>query len=213
MTWGTAMKARLQHQWIQLVLLLVVLSGCAHVISSELRSKADVSLTFSSVLLNPDRYKGKLVIWGGEVIQTVNQKDGTTVIEILQRPLNGEEEPQLSEPSGGRFLVHFNAFADPHIYLPGRIITVAGDILGSQIKALGEMQYKYPLLESKQICLWDYYPAYPPYYYYNPYYPYYPVPYFDWYYYPYYPYYYGPRYYYPYWGFYGHGHGYGGHRR
>jgi len=46
-------------------------SGCAHVISKDLRAKTDSSLTFGEVFKNPNTYKGKIVVWGGEIIQAI----------------------------------------------------------------------------------------------------------------------------------------------
>jgi len=49
----------------------------------------------------------------------------------------------------------------------GREITVAGEIIGEKTQLLGQMEYRYPLLLSKQIYLWR---AYHYYYYPFPYY-------------------------------------------
>jgi outer membrane lipoprotein len=47
---------------------------------------------------------------------------------------------------------------DPYLFRKGRRITVAGEIQGDQTGPLGEMDYRYPPLLSKQIYLWpDYY--------------------------------------------------------
>jgi outer membrane lipoprotein len=156
------------------LLLFILFSGCAP-ISKELRAEAGQKLTFQQVFQNPEAYKGKIVIWGGEIIQTINQKDKTTLIEVLQRPLDWQEEPKEAETSGGRFLILVERFLDPHIYKKGREITVAGEILGEKTRPLGEMQYRYPFVLSKQIYLWrEYGYSYPPPYYPSPYYPYYP---------------------------------------
>lgn len=74
------------------VLLIAILPGCLP-ISKQLRAEADKTLTFPQVFQNPDAYKGKIVIWGGEVVEAINQKDGTTLIVVLQRPLDWTEEP------------------------------------------------------------------------------------------------------------------------
>ncbi|RKY39755.1 MAG: hypothetical protein DRP85_09575, partial [Candidatus Makaraimicrobium thalassicum] len=63
------------------------------------------------------------------------------------------------------------------IYSQGRKITVAGEVKGKKIKPLGEVEYTYPLISSKEIYLWPKekevtYP-YPHYFYYWPY-PFYP---------------------------------------
>jgi outer membrane lipoprotein len=175
-----------------LLFLTVLLAGCAHVISKDLRSKADPSLTFREVFQNPNAYQGKTVLWGGEIIKTINQKDGTTLIEIFQLPLSRRGEPNETHPSEGRFLILTEKYLDPYLFKGGRKITVAGDILGERISPLGEMDYRYPLLSSKQIYLWrEYY--------------YYPSPY-------YYPYYYDPWWGYPYWWGFGFGVNYHHHR-
>ena len=178
-----------------LFLPVLLLSGCAPVISKGLREQAAKTLTFEEVFQNPEAYKGEIVIWGGEIVKTTNQKDRMTLLEIVQRPLDWQEEPESAGSSEGRFLVLVEKVLDPHIYRNGRLITVAGQILGEKTQLLGEMEYRYPLLLSKQTYLWRTYPYYYPY----PYYPYYP-----WgYYYPYYRwrwgYYHDPWWGYPYW--------------
>jgi outer membrane lipoprotein len=144
---------------------LVFFSGCAHVISKDLRNKVDSSLTVEKAIQNPSAYKGKTVVWGGEIIETLNQKNGTTEIEVFQIPLDlTTDAPKASNVSEGRFLILVNKYLDPYLYQKGRRITVAGEILGEQIKPLGEMDYRYPLVSSKQIHLWEeyYYPYYYP---------------------------------------------------
>jgi outer membrane lipoprotein len=154
---------------------LIFLSGCAHVISKDLRDKIDPSLTFEKVIQNPIAYKGKAVAWGGEIIETRNQKNGTTEIEVFQKPLDYSGRPKESDASEGRFIMLADKYLDPHLYREGRRITVAGEILGEKIKPLGEMDYRYPFISSKQIHLWeeydylDYpYPYYYPWGYYDP---------------------------------------------
>jgi outer membrane lipoprotein len=179
------MKIRDCFQVLALFCLLSTFTACAP-ISKELRAQAE-PLSFAEVFKNPQAYKGKIVIWGGEIIQTTNQKDGTSLIEVFQRPLDWEEEPESTRASGGRFLVLVQRFLDLYIYREGKEITVAGEIIGEKMQLLGQMEYRYPLLLSKQIYLWRGYHYY-----------YYPFPY-----YPYYPYhprwYYGPWYYDPWW--------------
>jgi outer membrane lipoprotein len=152
-----------------LLLSLILLSGCAHVISKDLRTKSDLSLTLSQVRQNPETFKGKWVVWGGEIIETVNQKEGTTQIEVFQRPLGWRGEPKEMTASDGRFLVLVDNYADPYVFRRGKKITVAGEITGEKIKPLGQMDYRYPLVSTKQIYLWpEYdYQSYP-YDYYDP---------------------------------------------
>ena len=157
-----------------LLFLVLLLSGCAHVISKDLRDAADQDVPFREILKNPSAYKGKSVVWGGEIIETTNKQDGTTLIEVFQRSLNWREEPTGS--SEGRFLVRVESYLDSYVYSKGRKITVAGEILGEDVRPLGEMDYRYPLVLSKQLHLWEYYYPYSYYYYprwwyYDPWYP------------------------------------------
>ncbi len=168
----------LRFGWV-LFILLLSLSGCAHVISKELRTKSDPTLTLAQVRQNPEMFKDKTVLWGGEIIETTNLKDASTQIEIFQMPLGWRGEPKATAFSEGRFLALIGQSLDPYLYRKGRKITVAGEILGEKIKPLGEMDYRYPLVSVKQIHLWPEQVPYPyPYYYYDPW----------WYY-------YGPRWY------------------
>jgi len=164
------------------LLLMVLFSGCSP-ISKELRVQADRTVNFQQVSQNPEAYKGKIVIWGGEIIETFNQKDGTTLIVVFQRPLDWMQEPKIQR-SEERFIILVDGYVDPYIFGRGRRITVAGEILGRRGMRLGELEYPYPLLRSKQIYLWGEY-HYPPY----------PYPYYPWGYGGY----YSPRWGYPYW--------------
>ncbi len=142
------------------LLLLFLIPGC-HVISKDLRVSSDLSLTLKQVRGNPDAFKGKSVIWGGEIIQVINQQDGTTEIEVFQEPLDFRGGPRDAPASEGRFLVLDFKFLNPYIYSEGRTITVAGEIQGEKFEPLGEMYYRYPLIAAKQIYLWpDYYAYY-----------------------------------------------------
>jgi hypothetical protein len=121
------MKSR--FKWF-LLLSLILLSGCAHVISKDLRTKSDLSLTLSQVRQNPESFKGKWVVWGGEIIETVNQREGTTQIEVFQRPLGWRGEPKETTASEGRFLILADQYLDPYVFRRGKKITVAGEMIG-----------------------------------------------------------------------------------
>jgi outer membrane lipoprotein len=146
-----------------LISLIVWLTGCAHVMSSEVRAKARKDLSFPTVLANPDAYQGETVIWGGKVIETLNEP-GSTLIKVLQIPLDYTEMPEDEEASQGRFMAELKGYADPEVYRKGRIITLAGMIIGKRGEPLSDMEYTYPLVKVEQIHLWKQYPlSYGPY--------------------------------------------------
>jgi outer membrane lipoprotein len=142
------------------------------------------------VLENPDAYKGRTVILGGIIIETVNVKDGTEIV-VLDTPLDFMEKPKTATYSRGRFIAKDLKFLDPAVYKPDRYVTLAGEVEGVEERDLGKTTYMYPVVVIREIYLWEsrnhrYNPYY--YYWYDPWYG--PGPYY--YYVPYY------RYSYPY---------------
>ena len=140
------------------LLLSVFLFACAPVISEEIRERADTSLPFKEVVQNPDTYKGKIVLWGGEIIQTLPQNDGSTFIEVLEWPLGWTERPRRTVAFQGEFLVLLKEPANPSIYKRGAKITVAGEIQGSmqgeKIESVSDPTYRYPLLLAQEVHVW-----------------------------------------------------------
>ncbi len=132
---------------------VLMLLGCAYPIKKEYREEARKDVTFGQVLQNPSAYKGSTVIWGGTIIQTTPQSDGTEIM-VLETPLERQERPQADRYSQGRFIVRSPKFLDPEIYKNGMKVTVAGQIVGQEAKPLGQVQYNYPLVEAREIHLW-----------------------------------------------------------
>jgi outer membrane lipoprotein len=132
---------------------LIVLSGCAHVISGNLRAEARKDLTFPMVLADPKAYGGATVVWGGEILDTRNRKGGTEFV-VLETPLEYGDFPADREDYEGRFIARTPRFLDPAIFARGLKITVAGTIAGEETRPLGEMEYRYPVLEIRELHLW-----------------------------------------------------------
>ncbi|MFH0976124.1 MAG: Slp family lipoprotein [Spirochaetota bacterium] len=128
--------------------------GCATVISQEIKSRTNPSLSFLDIARDAGSHKGRTVVWGGEIIECVNKQDGTSLLEVYQKPLDLNDAPDLSSESEGRFLIKSDKFLDPYAYRKGRKITVGGEILGEEIRQIGEVGYRYPVVLSKEIYLW-----------------------------------------------------------
>ncbi len=82
------------------------MSGCAHVVSQELREQVDKELTAEMLFKNPEAYKGKTVILGGVIISTQNSEKGTH-IEVLQAPLDSRGRPKDTDFSYVRFIFFY----------------------------------------------------------------------------------------------------------
>ncbi len=131
----------------------LVLQGCTYAISSDLAKQADKTISFDNLQADPDTYKGKLLILGGVIAQTTALRQGT-LIEVDQQKLDYWGKPQRTKRKGGRFLVFHPGYLDVFVYSPGRDITVAGEVQGSRSPALGDKQYDYPIILSKELKLW-----------------------------------------------------------
>jgi len=131
--------------WVLVSWLAFVGMGCTHVISETMRQQAQPPVPFAELRTNPDALKGRTVILGGEILQTSNLREGTRV-EILQRPLSESETPKLTDATDGRFMAFCTEYLDPAVYAPQRRITVAGQVLGSYVGKVGEVDYTYPLI-------------------------------------------------------------------
>lgn len=141
-----------------LTLLIAFLMGCAPVISRNLLGEVDKDLSFEAIMGDPDMFKGKTVLLGGTIIETTPLPDKTRLI-ILQQPLGFRNKPSTDEKSDGRFIAEAQAFLDPFVYSAGRQVTVAGTLVGKELRPLGEIDYVYPLVVSSELYLWP--PEYP----------------------------------------------------
>jgi outer membrane lipoprotein len=171
-------------QTIKTVLYMIILlffSVSCSVMSSQVREQSLQSVSFQTLLKQPNEYIGNMVILGGYVLATENKVD-ETMIHVIQSPLRFMDYPDVKDKSEGRFVVVYKGFLDPEIYQKDRRITVAGIIAGVQIENIGQCPYGCLKLEGREIYLWpeyddrDYWMYDDSYYFYRRY-PYYRYPY------------------------------------
>jgi outer membrane lipoprotein len=147
------------------VILSFILSGCTSVLSTSVVQEADDKVTFTDLQKQPDRYRGTVVILGGQIIDTV-VKESETRVQVLQLPLGAQQRPDNTASSQGRFIAIFKRFADPLVYEKGRKITMAGVVQGGQVIMLNDRPHNVPVLLERETYLWKtedyYYPAYGP---------------------------------------------------
>lgn len=136
-----------------LCILTVLLNACTPVISPQLMDQVDRDISYSSLASRPDEFKGKIVLLGGTIVQTV-PKPKETEIEVVQKQTSSAGEPYLTDKSEGRYLVRVDRFLDPAIYRSGRDITVAGEVQGAEVRRLGEIDYRYPVILASELYLW-----------------------------------------------------------
>ncbi len=135
---------------------LLTLIGCTSPITKTLRQEAAPGVTLPKVLNTPEAYRGDTVIWGGYIIHTVNSHQGSQIF-ILQTLLGSRDKPEATETSEGRFIANSARFLDPLVYGKGRPVTVAGTVTG--VKSVTNKKtgttYAYPVVQVKQLYLWE----------------------------------------------------------
>ena len=139
--------------WLLVMAAMLLPAGCTRVISKETLKEVDKSATFANVIKDPDAYIGKTVLFGGEIIEVENRRE-RTAIAVLQHPLDSRDRPVAGDVSEGRFIITTQGFFDPAIYSAGRMITVAGKVVGKEKHPMGEIEYTYPVIEKQGLYLW-----------------------------------------------------------
>jgi outer membrane lipoprotein len=134
---------------------MVLSTGCARTFPQRITDQVDKSITFDDLSKNPDTYKGKWVMFAGVIAASKTEKDGSSYIEIVQKPAESGGRPLRTDQTGGRFIAVSKQFLDPAIYARGREITVVGEVAGMSVRPLGEIAYRYPLLTVEALHLWE----------------------------------------------------------
>ncbi len=138
---------------IQLLVLSLMVAACAGGISKQARSQVTYFDSFQQLQREPDDYRGETVMLGGKIID-VQVASGTTEFTVLQLELGSSTRPADNDTSQGRFLVRSAQFIDPAIYPAGTLITVVGRLTGSDTRKIGEMPYRYPVIDIVEIKKW-----------------------------------------------------------
>lgn len=147
----------MHRRWLPLLASAVLaLCGCASTDEAGDQSPLPVSqLAFAQIKAAPETYKGQSVTFGGQVLAARRLKEGTR-IEILQLPLTSSLQPTLDlTKSEGRFVAMQREFLDPATIPPGTFLTVTGDVAGSVTLPLDETEYTYPLVEVRNLRVWQ----------------------------------------------------------
>ncbi|MBI5641377.1 MAG: Slp family lipoprotein [Nitrospirae bacterium] len=168
-------------RYILLIILLASLPSCAHVLSQEYVQSAVKEVGYGQIQKNPLNYQGTMFILGGTIVETINTADGAE-IEVIQNPIDRYGDIIDRDISEGRFIVTTSRHLDPLIFKKGRMLTLAGKLVGSRKGMLGDIEYNYPLFDLKESYLWKkeklyqpymydtfFYPYTYPYYWYDPY--------------------------------------------
>ena len=165
------------HIGVPGIVVVMLLGGCASVVPATIRTTAPGNVQIAEVRTQPTQYNDALIRWGGNIVNTRNERDHT-VLEIVARELGSDGRPLAEDKSLGRFLAKAQGFLDPAVYKPERDVTVRGRVEGVVEQAIGEYRYAYPVVRADDIYLWQprlpatrHYPYYYDPFWYDPWYP------------------------------------------
>lgn len=150
----TRINTKMDWQWMVYLLAGFLLAGCAGGISRQAKSQITYTGAFTRLQQSPQQHVGQVVLLGGRIIATINEKDATELV-VLQLPLSGSDIPMDNDQSQGRFRILAQGFLDPAIYSQGELITVVGRVTGERVDSIGAMDYRYPLLTPIEIKKWS----------------------------------------------------------
>ncbi len=169
---------------VYLMAAVLWLGGCASNIPRGVLEAPEKPVSAEAVQQHPEAFAGRVVRWGGEIIEIVNAEKHTDVL-VLGRELKKKGEPVVDGRVDARFIARFPGFVEPGVLPEGKRLTVRGKVTGVEVRKVGDYPYPYPVVEVGEYHLWpDPRPVDDYRYYYGPYY--------GW----------GPPYYrYPWWGY------------
>ena len=128
-------------------------SGCGSIISKTARQQAYPPVSYAELQANPEAFKDRMIILGGTVLNCRTEDDMMS-LEVLQYPLGRSEKPDVTEEPEGLFLLRCDRDLNPAVCAHGRLITVAGRVVGAGTGRTGDQTYTYPLLACQEIHLW-----------------------------------------------------------
>lgn len=129
---------------------MLLVSGCAHVMSEANLKTVDQSVHYSDLKEKPEAFVGKTVLLGG-VIAGVRGNEDLILLEVAQLELFKHGVPNEDSRSEGRFLAISTDLIDPVIYQPGKLVTIIGEVKGKKVMKLESVDYPYPLISVKEM--------------------------------------------------------------
>ena len=133
-----------------------LLSACAgqSIIPLDIEKQVDQTLSFAQVKDAPAAHVGKVIVLGGEILDSMRLKEHTR-LTVLQLPTGNNYAPTMNRTmSRGRFLAFQTEFLDPATVPSGTRITIVGKVSGATSELLDEMEYMYPTVNILFLKVW-----------------------------------------------------------
>jgi starvation-inducible outer membrane lipoprotein len=112
-----------------------VLSACSSTLPSRYVHQAEPGVTLTMLASNPDRYREKVVILGGVIVEE-KQVDDLVFLRLRNRPLDKDyvphRPPSLESSEAGHYWVTMNRRDLPEQYRQWARVTVVGEVTGKR---------------------------------------------------------------------------------
>ena len=139
--------------YVFFVILFAGILSCAHGLSRDAKSLVDYDGSALEVQQAPDQVMGRVVLWGGRIIETRVLEDRTDVI-VLQQPLEFDDSPRPSDEYYGRFIIRSPRLLDPAVFKQDLLVSVVGTLKNVEVSNVGEREYIYPVIEPEEVKVW-----------------------------------------------------------
>ncbi|MEP6888076.1 MAG: Slp family lipoprotein [Nitrospirales bacterium] len=110
-----------------------LLSACSATLPSQYIHRAEPGVTLTMLASNPDRYRDKVVILGGVIVEE-KQMDDHLFLRLRNRPLDKDYMPHrppfLESPEAGHYWVMMRRQDLPADYRQWARVTVVGQVAG-----------------------------------------------------------------------------------
>ncbi len=139
---------------------LVVAGACTRtdVVPEHLEGHVDRDVRYIDLKRDPHAHQGKLVLTGGKVLSTERAEEGTS-LQVLHYPLSKDLVPEEQfDRSKGRFVAvdrNGRHISDPAVLDEGRLVTLVGEVLGTTVVKIDQVEERVPKVAIEHITVWD----------------------------------------------------------
>lgn len=148
----------------------VFIAGCVSTtkVPKEYSIKAEPNVTLTKLTMQPDAYRGKVVILGGVILSQRQDPQGRTWALVRNRPLDADYEPHIpvsrDDPEGGEFWILADPKVLPMNHKVWARVTVVGRVSEETVSQLGieSGKRKPPVLTPLYLYAWESLGSYAP---------------------------------------------------
>lgn len=157
MRMGRHMVLKATRNLAMIVGVACLLSACSSTLPSRYIHQAEPGVTLTMLASNPDRYRDKVVILGGVIVEEKQMGDHL-FLRLRNRPLDKDymphRPPSLESPEAGHYWVMMRRQALPADYRQWARVTVVGQVAGNRPNSVVPKSESEPVLAALYLRGW-----------------------------------------------------------